>query len=296
MTSAQRDAAILGALESVMGVEMEFGKAAAGTFGPTSAAMYAGFVEGVANRDKGAAVALGHAAVGGAAAWVGSPSSSSITQLRTTWTVLRAGGSGAAQNAAEDLGHQLVDSGGDPSKIDLGRTATNATVGAVTGMGTHMTVPSVHTELNPPIIGTRAPAAPAVDAPDVHVHDPGSRGVPTAEMPAVSTPHNAPTVEPHVSSADLPPPTRAWPRDGSGRVFDPGGNHLFTETPTGLHAPDGTPVTRVITDGAGQPIGYETAHGTQTISFARPPDPSVRPTVHDAPAVPDPESPPTTQF
>lgn len=272
LSAAARDAALLAALEGVLGVEMEFGKAAAGTFGPTSAAIYAGFVESVANRDKGAAAALGHGAVGGVAAWVGAPSGTAVTELRTTWTIMRAGGSGAAQNAAEDLGHQLVDAGGDPSRIDLGRTATDSVVGFVTGAGGHMVHPGVPSELPPPI-GARTP---------------------NLEVPRVPTPDHVPDIDVPEPMSPAPISMESWPRDASGRILDPGGNHLFTHTPEGLQAPDGAAVSRVITDGSGRPIGYETSDGVQTISFARQPDPGDVPTVHGEVAV-DPGDPGVTR-
>ncbi|MEQ1874992.1 MAG: hypothetical protein ABL953_14865, partial [Ilumatobacteraceae bacterium] len=143
VSAAAQEAAVLRELERLMEVEKEFGKAAAGTFGPSSAAMYAGFVEAVANRDKGAAAALGHGAIGGAAARIGTPSTSAINQMTTTWSTLRAAGGNAITNAGENAAQQMVDAGGDVSKIDLGETAGSALVGFVTGGAGHVVRPPV---------------------------------------------------------------------------------------------------------------------------------------------------------
>lgn len=290
ISAAAREAALLAALENVMAVEMEFGKAAAGTFGPTSASIYAGFVESVANRDKGAAAALGHGAVGGVAAWIGTPSGSAIGQLTNTWSVLRAGGGNAMQNAGEDLGHQMVDAGGDTSQIDLSRTGGSALVGFVTGGGGHIVRPGVHVEdanWNSPTTHTRATPL-----------DPPPR-LPGAEPPRVapadqpSWPSRPPTnVAP--DAVDVVPSIDSWPRDAAGRILDPGGNHLMTHTPSGLQAPDGTPISAVITDRSGRPIGYQTPDGRQVLSVE--PDPSFRPTGQDGPRVADPDGPAATQI
>ena len=90
---------------------MEFGKAAASTFGPTSAAIYAGFVEGPlptatkAPRPRSATVRSVARQRG-----LAHPRAAAIGQLTTRGPCCAPVRRNAVQNAAEDVGHQMVDS------------------------------------------------------------------------------------------------------------------------------------------------------------------------------------------
>lgn len=331
----EQNAAVLGAIEFVMGIEMEFGKAAAGTFGPTSATLYAGLVETIANRDKGMAKALGHGAVGGASALVGSRAAPSLDKLRGAMGLVRAGGRNAAESAAEDLGHQLVDSGGDVTKIDPTRTATSAVTGFVTGAGGDALAPHVRGNLPtpgrsgdlptatprprtgdlPPPAPTRGadlprprPAGPP-DPPRLHNDPPYTPPPPVDTTPAPVDVFDPPTrpvasglpqtdMAPTDMFPDAPelPPRIVMRQDADGNFLDPGGNPLYRMTPQGPQDLDGNQISRVIFDGNRRPIGYELADGTQVITNAEY-DPGAFGTV-SGPAAPPPDPdalPPTGQ-
>lgn len=296
--SQENNAAILGAIETMLSVEAEFGKAAAGTFGPTSATLYAGFVETLANRDKGLAKALGHGVVGGASALVGSRAAPSLNTLRE---IVRAGARNAAENAAEDIGHQLVDSGGDVTKIDPTRTAGSATVGFVTGSGGAAVRGAMRGDLPPPAprpgpaLDTprapqtpTAPAAPASPPPPPRILPEETMKVPVLRDPSpadalnpmppprtvLNQPPGAPPVDLGPAPADLFPdapelPTMPhWPRDSDGTFLALDGTPLFKMSPEGPRDLEGNLIARVITDRSNRPIGFERADGIQVISNA----------------------------
>lgn len=332
--SWEQNAAVLGAIETVMGIEMEFGKAAAGTFGPTSATLYAGFVETLSNRDKGLANALGHGAVGGASALVGSRTAPSMDKLRGAMDLVRAGGRNAAESAAEDLGHQLVDSGGDVTKIDPTRTAGSAVTGFVTGAGARAVTPQVRADLPTPGRSGDLPApaprprtgdlAPPTPTRGVDLPPPRPAGPPTPPRLDNDPPYTPPPIDTTPAPVDVyEPPTRPVanglpqtdmapadlfpdapelpPRivlhqDAAGNFLDPGGNPLYRMTPQGPQDMDGNQISRIIFDGKQRPIGYELADGTQVISNAEY-DPGAFGTVSGPAAPPiDPDAlPPTGQ-
>ncbi len=233
VSAAASEAAVLAALETVLAVEAEFGKAAAGTFGPASAVIYSGFVETVANRDKGMAAALGHGAVGGASALVGTRSGPAIDGLGSAWSALRSGVGGGALNAAEDLGHQAVDSGGDPAAIDLNRTAGSALTGFVTGGAGAAVRPGVHVEVDQ---WGKTPPQPKL--PRIVVEPPA----PPRSPVDLSPPAGAPSALP-------PPPPRILPdtQQVAQRVStDRAPSDMFPDSPELPPAACGCPVTRMV--------------------------------------------------
>jgi hypothetical protein len=328
----EQNAAVLGALETVMGIEIEFLKASAGTLGPATATLYAGVIETIANRDKGLAKALGHGAVAGGSALVGSRAAPAMENLRGAMGILRAGGRNAAESAAEDIGHQLVDSGGDVTKIDPTRTAGSAATGFVAGAGARAMTPMFDGDVpTPPRSGDLPTPAPRPRTGDLapprgaDLPPPRPAGPPTPPRldndpayrpppPVDTTPAPVDVYEPPTrpvssglpqtdmaptdmfpDSPELPPRIRLH-QDAAGNFLDPGGNPLYRMTPQGPQDMDGNQISRIIFDGKQRPIGYELADGTQVIGNAEY-DPGAFGTVSGPAAPPiDPDAlPPTGQ-